>query len=47
MPAEPTRCSATTASATLDEVDIRLELQRRPSRPPDLESEHQAFRTLA
>jgi hypothetical protein len=42
-----TRCSATTATATLDQVDIRAALQQRPSRPADLENEHRAFRTLA
>jgi signal transduction histidine kinase len=47
MPTEPTRCSATTATATLDQVDIRAALQQRPSRPADLENEHRAFRTLA
>ena len=47
-PREPVRhTSAGNPTATLDEVDIRSQLQSRPSRPANYETEDQALRVLA
>jgi signal transduction histidine kinase/ActR/RegA family two-component response regulator len=47
VPYGAARLAVQGATATLEEVDIRAELQFRPQRPPDYEAEHGALTVLA